>query len=119
MTPDQLTDQKIAATLGKAIDLIIEYAEATMTAVYAEGEIRAQMWRNIAAIAAAKAGNQSAPGPWRIRVGQSYVRQDSSGWSLWADKRMATTWMQADLADAVMQRAPRMIRFEGSVERDG
>lgn len=58
MTPDQLTDQKIAATLGKAVDLIIEYAEATMTVVYAEGEIRAQMWRNIAAIATAKAGER-------------------------------------------------------------
>lgn len=57
MTPDQLTDQKIAATLGKAVDLIIEYAEATMTVVYAEGEIRAQMWRNIAAIAAASGGD--------------------------------------------------------------
>lgn len=56
MTPDEATDSRIAYALAKAIDLIIDYAHTTIETVYAtDPAVRAQMWRNIAAIAEAKA----------------------------------------------------------------
>lgn len=64
--------------------------------------------------------DQTAPGPWHIRVDQSYARRDGPGtWSLWSDKKKATTWAWAEQAQAAKQRAPGIIQFDGIVERDG
>lgn len=48
-------EEKMAHAAAVAVEASIEQTEAALDAVYATGIIRAQMWRNIATIAMAKA----------------------------------------------------------------
>jgi len=45
----------------------------------------------------------------------SYAQSGSKGWSLWHDKKFATSWEHEHDAIEAQKRAPNKIKFEGVV----